>query len=121
YTLRKWGSASNFRLMYFVKACTDKYGFPASILTSQFLTYRNAVFLMKNSVRLLTYYSCKHLPSAEAFSALWSVFFNNIVIVIGPTPPGTGVIAEAFSLADSKSTSPQSLPFSSRFMPTSMT
>ena len=29
---------------------------------------------------------------------------------MGPTPPGTGVIEEAFSFADSKSTSPQSFP-----------
>ena len=29
-----------------------------------------------------------------------------MVIVIGPTPPGTGVISEAFSLIASKSTSP---------------
>ena len=42
-------------------------------------------------------------------------------MVIGPTPPGTGVMADAFSLTFSKSTSPQSLPFSSRSMPTSMT
>jgi hypothetical protein len=35
-----------------------------------------------------------------------------MVMVIGPTPPGTGVIAPATSLADSKSTSPHSLPAS---------
>ena len=39
-----------------------------------------------------------------------TVCFNNIAIVIGPIPPGTGVIAEAFSFADSKSTSPHNLP-----------
>ena len=42
-------------------------------------------------------------------------------IVIGPTPPGTGVIAEARSLALSKSISPHSLPFGNRLMPTSIT
>ena len=38
---------------------------------------------------------------------------------MGPTPPGTGVMAETISLTPSKSTSPQSLPSSPRFMPTS--
>ena len=36
------------------------------------------------------------------------VFDSSDTIVIGPTPPGTGVINEAFSLTESKSTSPQS-------------
>ena len=49
------------------------------------------------------------------------VFLISIVIVMGPTPPGTGVIAPATSETSAKSTSPHSLPFSSRFMPTSMT
>ncbi len=44
-----------------------------------------------------------------------------MVMVIGPTPPGTGVMAEAMGATEAKSTSPQSLPFSSRFMPTSIT
>lgn len=35
-----------------------------------------------------------------------TVFDNNIATVIGPTPPGTGVIADAFAEADSKWTSP---------------
>ena len=36
----------------------------------------------------------------------------NIAIVIGPTPPGTGVIADALALTSSKATSPTSLvPF----------
>src|SRR5690606_36687408 len=56
-----------------------------------------------------------------------SVFCSNIVIVIGPTPPGTGVIASATSAASSKCTSPTSryprfaLGSSTRLMPTSMT
>ena len=49
------------------------------------------------------------------------VFTSSIVIVIGPTPPGTGVIQPATSRTPAKSTSPQSLPSSLRFMPTSMT
>ena len=40
--------------------------------------------------------------------------FINIAIVIGPTPPGTGVIALTLSTTSSKSTSPQSLLFSLR-------
>jgi len=45
----------------------------------------------------------------------------NIATVIGPTPPGTGVMYEARSLAVSNSTSPASLPLSSRLIPTSIT
>src|SRR3546814_12385681 len=41
-------------------------------------------------------------------------------IVIGPTPPGTGVIAPAWLAEPSKSTSPTS-PSSVRLMPTSIT
>ena len=53
-------------------------------------------------------------------SAAIIVFSIRAQTVIGPTPPGTGVIAEAFSFADSKSTSPQSFP-SMLCIPTSMT
>ena len=49
-----------------------------------------------------------------------SVLTSSIAIVIGPTPPGTGVIAAATSAAASKSTSPPR-PSSVRFMPTSIT
>lgn len=40
------------------------------------------------------------------YLALMAVFSNNIATVIGPTPPGTGVIKEATSFAFSYSTSP---------------
>ena len=50
-----------------------------------------------------------------------TVFDSSMVMVIGPTPPGTGVIQAAFSRAESKSTSPHSLPSGRRLMPTSMT
>jgi hypothetical protein len=55
------------------------------------------------------------------------VFIINIVTVIGPTPPGTGVMAEAFSLTGSKSTSPTrrkplaQVASGTRLTPTSMT
>src|SRR4030042_1154732 len=39
-------------------------------------------------------------------SAATTVLTISMVIVMGPTPPGTGVIALAFSLTASKSTSP---------------
>ena len=42
-------------------------------------------------------------------------------MVIGPTPPGTGVMEPATAAAAAKSTSPQSDPSESRFTPTSMT
>ena len=38
-----------------------------------------------------------------------TVFFNNMAMVIGPTPPGTGVIFEALFLTSSNLTSPTSL------------
>ena len=49
-----------------------------------------------------------------------------MVMVIGPTPPGTGVIQPATARTAAKSTSPHSLPApgwpsGTRFMPTSMT
>lgn len=47
------------------------------------------------------------LPAATAVLFVpFTVFRNNIAMVIGPTPPGTGVILDATSLAFSKSTSP---------------
>ena len=49
-----------------------------------------------------------------------SVFSKSIVIVSGPTPPGTRVMAPVTWRTDSKSTSPNSLP-STRLMPTSIT
>jgi len=39
--------------------------------------------------------------SPSAILAALSTFVINIVTVIGPTPPGTGVIALAFSLTES--------------------
>lgn len=42
------------------------------------------------------------------FFAEFTVLYISIVIVIGPTPPGTGVIFDAFSEAVSNSTSPTS-------------
>ena len=48
------------------------------------------------------------------------VFFNKQAIVIGPTPPGTGVKAFAFFETSSKLTSP-TMPLSVLFIPTSIT
>ena len=48
-----------------------------------------------------------HYSSNVLFAAL-TVFFINIVIVIGPTPPGTGEIAFALGSASSNATSPTS-------------
>ena len=48
-------------------------------------------------------------------------FLINIQTVMGPTPPGTGVIIDAFLLTKSKLTSPTILLFSARLIPTSMT
>ncbi len=62
--------------------------------------------------------------------AAFSVFWRRQAIVIGPTPPGTGVMARARSCTSSNATSPTrrvlgfplgSTPASSRLIPTSMT
>ena len=46
------------------------------------------------------------LGSPTECRARLTVFFISIAIVIGPTPPGTGVMADATVLTASKSTSP---------------
>ena len=52
-----------------------------------------------------------------SFAAV-NVFFMSMAIVMGPTPPGTGVIAAAFSFTSSKATSPTSFhPFRFREPP----
>ena len=56
-----------------------------------------------------------------ASRAAWSVLRRSMATVIGPTPPGTGVIREATSATLGKSTSPQSEPSARLWMPTSMT
>ena len=48
------------------------------------------------------------------------VFFSKQAIVIGPTPPGTGVSALAFFETSSNATSP-TIPFSVLLIPTSIT
>src|SRR5262249_17005576 len=50
-----------------------------------------------------------------------SVLRISMATVIGPTPPGTGVIARTRGLTEAKSTSPASLPSGSRLTPTAMT
>ena len=47
-------------------------------------------------------------PCAARRLALSTVLCSSMVIVIGPTPPGTGVMAEARSDAAANSTSPTS-------------
>jgi hypothetical protein len=50
-----------------------------------------------------------NVPQARGYShclAAFSVFAISIAIVIGPTPPGTGVIALAFFDTSSNATSP---------------
>jgi hypothetical protein len=49
------------------------------------------------------------------------VLDSSMAMVIGPTPPGTGVIQAARSAAAANATSPQSFPSAPRLMPTSMT
>ena len=44
-----------------------------------------------------------------------------MLVVTVPTPPGTGVMASTMGSTSSKSTSPHSLPCTSKLMPTSST
>jgi hypothetical protein len=57
---------------------------------------------------MLEYKALGDFYDMERFAAS-TVFSTNMAIVMGPTPPGTGVMAEAFSLIESKSTSPTNL------------
>src|SRR5436190_459015 len=59
-------------------------------------------------------------PLCAARRAAFTVLRSRQAIVIGPTPPGTGVIADATSETSSKATSPER-PSSRRFVPTSIT
>src|SRR5262249_47529550 len=59
-------------------------------------------------------------PTARASAAV-TVFLSSMAMVIGPTPPGTGVMCAARPRARSNSTSPISLPSAPRFVPTSIT
>mmetsp|Transcript_11886 Transcript_11886/g.31409 ORF Transcript_11886/g.31409 Transcript_11886/m.31409 type:complete len:222 (+) Transcript_11886:103-768(+) len=62
-----------------------------------------------------------------ACRARLSVFFRSMAMVIGPTPPGTGVISDATSTASANATSPTSrwpsffVASSTALMPTSIT
>src|SRR3569832_1597011 len=78
----------------------------------EFITKRNAARKEKN---------WKESDRIRAELKAQSVFCSSVATVIGPTPPGTGVIQPARRFATSKSTSPTSLPSASRLMPTSMT
>src|SRR6185295_6077548 len=55
-------------------------------------------------------HAATRVPSLAAATVLAS----SIATVIGPTPPGTGVIHDARARAASKSTSPTSLPLGNR-------
>src|SRR6185312_8531051 len=58
---------------------------------------------------------------ASRVHAASRVFSISVATVMGPTPPGTGVIQLARSAASAKSTSPTRCPSASRLMPMSMT
>ena len=48
---------------------------------------------------MLEYKALGDFYDMERFAAS-TVFSTNMAIVMGPTPPGTGVMAEAFSLIE---------------------
>src|SRR4029077_12868012 len=71
--------------------------------------------------------SHRHRAHATACSNACSVFLSSIAIVIRPTPPGTGVMADATSATGANATSPTIryplawVASSTRLMPTSIT
>lgn len=92
------------------------------IISGGFQQPLKTVSALNCMLKLFKIHSLNHIVNFAACI----VFSINIVIVIGPTPPGTGVIADAFSLTPSKSTSPHSFAFPSGvipilFTPTSIT
>lgn len=78
---------------------------------------------LSQQLQLLTHVQ---VPSKNR-AALFTVFFSSMAIVMGPTPPGTGVMAAAFSLHSSNAQSPTSrypaffVASSTGLVPTSMT
>ena len=71
--------------------------------------------LKKNLLKMLIWIYRQYY--FKVFSAASTVFSTSMAIVIGPTPPGTGVIAFAFVVTSSQKTSPQRLyPFSELFI-----
>ena len=56
-----------------------------------------------------------------AFAAASTTWLTSTEVVTVPTPPGTGVMASTTGSASPKRTSPQSLPSSLTWMPTSTT
>src|SRR4030043_1544242 len=73
-------------------------------------------YFVKGRYKRVIYY----FRPAATLAAL-TVFNMSMVMVMGPTPPGTGVMALAFWLTDSKSTSPASILLPSAVLPISFT
>jgi hypothetical protein len=69
-------------------------------------TFMAAVLLLL--LLLLRTYTHLHSPWKKRV-ALLRVFLSSMAIVMGPTPPGTGVMAPATCLHSSKAQSPTSL------------
>ena len=100
--------------------CADRAAFhpcPAGLSKPFALTGRRRESVPRS--RRLTFDRPRGPARASESSADWMVLTSSIVTVIGPTPPGTGVMREAFSRTASKSTSPTRRPSASRLMPTS--
>src|SRR5690606_6790321 len=98
------------------------------LLIMQFFSCFNFCFWLTfyNDANLQYLYQKNYFGYTVPFAAS-NVFFNRPIIVIKPTPPGTGVIQDALGATASKSTSPYSLKPDfvsvevSRLIPTSIT
>ena len=85
-----------------------------------FLSINFHIFV-KNTKKSTCLYDFFVVYTVLFISAAFNVFFISIAMVIGPTPPGTGVMAPATSFAVSHSTSPTQVFGAILFMPTSIT
>ena len=88
----------------------ESHGYPVTRIAMNGLIQNNPCIpgsqpIFETTDRLSGYQSVS-MPAARLADK--TVLYISMVMVIGPTPPGTGVISEAFSLTAWKSTSPTS-------------
>src|ERR1051326_2267464 len=94
---------------------------------ADFFAQKRALQVRKNAGRLHEVSGAKGHFSVTAISAARTVFCISIAIVIGPTPPGLGVMLPAIGWTPAKSTSPTkreplfAVASLTRFTPTSTT
>ena len=89
------------------KACATKKITSKTMITVPVQLFEKSKNLLNAFFKIYAFFA--------RFLADFMVFDSSIAIVIGPTPPGTGVINEHFGATSSNLTSPFSLPPSAYF------